>query len=44
MSIIKCEVCEKMIDSDFIEIESVGDKEYCLECFERLREAVTGFF
>lgn len=36
MNIIKCEECEKMIDSDLVEIESVGDKEYCQECFQKL--------
>lgn len=32
MSIVRCEKCEKTIDMDFEETETIDDKIYCLNC------------
>ena len=33
MSIIRCQECEKMIDSDVEETTTAFDREYCQECY-----------
>ncbi len=38
MSVIRCDSCEKQIDTDYEETEPIGDKEYCIPCYEEKKE------
>ena len=33
MSITRCEKCEKVIDMDIEDTETIGDDIYCLDCY-----------
>ena len=36
MSIIRCNICEQQIDSDFVDCTEYEGKEVCQECFEEV--------
>lgn len=39
MSIMMCTECERQVDTDFEEMEEVGDANLCLSCYEQFCEA-----
>jgi hypothetical protein len=39
MSIIKCNICEYQIDSDFIDCTEYNGKEVCQECYDEATHA-----
>ena len=36
MSIIRCNLCEQQIDSDFVDCNEYESKEVCQECLEEV--------
>ncbi len=39
MSIIRCEECERLVDTDFEEFEVVSDATLCIPCYQEFCEA-----
>ncbi len=35
MSIMRCEVCEKMIDTDHYEMFKLDDLDSCFDCYDK---------
>ena len=34
---IRCEHCQKQLDSDFIEFEEYNDQEVCIDCYNEMQ-------
>ena len=34
---IRCEQCEKLLDSDFVEFEYYNNQELCIDCYNEMR-------